>query len=285
MLVSTSFQKTHTKAMKHIKEINGKDYEFDVTTLNIKVAEYNGFWGTDLDVTALIKCNGNESEFKVRICYPAGEVFDYYSQWDFKDLAEMYGEPSEEIEQDFELWYKKHGEELEKNYLDDIIDYLFEEEGGIQNDVLEYLINSKITFERDEFLSMLISDNDMIETAVIDRSYICLPTFMDDFESDEELNKLPYYIKAYPRDYYDVWLEKQKFTLVVNTYLKFDVDIYLSKYLAVNCEVGTGWCHVFEEYKEFLFLLFKHEGITTVKELRDYLENSNYTLKLDEYGC
>ena len=107
--------------MKHIKEINGKDYEFDVTTLNIKVAEYNGFWGTDLDVTALIKCNGNESEFKVRICYPAGEVFDYYSQWDFKDLAEMYGEPSEEIEQDFELWYKKHGEELEKNYLDDII--------------------------------------------------------------------------------------------------------------------------------------------------------------------
>ena len=59
MLVSTLFQKTHTKAMKHIKEINGKDYEFDVTTLNIKVKEYKGFWGTDLDVTTIIKCNGN----------------------------------------------------------------------------------------------------------------------------------------------------------------------------------------------------------------------------------
>ena len=83
--------------MKHIKEINGKDYEFDVTTLNIKVEEYNGFWGTDLDVTALIKCNGNESEFLVRFGYPSGDAYDYYYDMETEYLAEIFGESAEEI--------------------------------------------------------------------------------------------------------------------------------------------------------------------------------------------
>ena len=42
------------------KEINGKKYTFDVTTLDIKLVDYGGFYGTDIRVDVKVKCNNNE---------------------------------------------------------------------------------------------------------------------------------------------------------------------------------------------------------------------------------
>ena len=47
------------------KEINGKEYTFDVTTLDIKLVDYGGFYGTDIRVDVKVKCNNNEYEFSV----------------------------------------------------------------------------------------------------------------------------------------------------------------------------------------------------------------------------
>lgn len=58
--------------MKHIRNINGKNYELDVTTLKIEAAGYGGFYGSNFDVTVLIKCNSKQSEFCVTLDYPAG---------------------------------------------------------------------------------------------------------------------------------------------------------------------------------------------------------------------
>ena len=67
--------------------------------------------------------------------------------------------------------------------------------------------------------------------------------------------------------------------------LIIDVDIYVSKYLAENYEVGTGWDNTFEYVPECIYKFLEHANITTIKELRDYLDNNNYTLKLDEFCC
>ena len=287
LLVSTSFQKTHTKAMKHIKEINGKDYEFDVTTLNIKVEEYNGFWGTDLDVTALIKCNGNESEFLVRFGYPAGDAYDYYYDIETEYLAEIFGESAEEIERDFNSWFNKHSDELEKDYMDMTLDYLYDDEECIQNMVLNHLIEGR----SDDFQELLVSDEDIIKTVTIKGCFMYVPTFMDDsFNFDRvhlrnQFENTPYYLKGLPCDDWGRGIGKKRFPLCINTHLIIDVDIYVSKYLAENYEVGTGWDNTFEYVPECIYKFLEHANITTIKELRDYLDNNNYTLKLDEFCC
>ena len=37
-----------------------------------------------------------------------GWSYDYYSEMDYADLAEMFGETAKEIESDFSAWYDKH---------------------------------------------------------------------------------------------------------------------------------------------------------------------------------
>ena len=61
-----------------IKKINGKEYTFDVTTLDIKLVDYGGFYGTDIRVDVKVKCNNNEDDFSVELCYPMGDAYDYY---------------------------------------------------------------------------------------------------------------------------------------------------------------------------------------------------------------
>ena len=104
------------------KEINGKEYTFDVTTLDIKLVDYGGFYGTDIRVDVKVKCNNNEDEFSVELCYPMGDAYDYYSEMDYSDLAEMFGETAEEIESDFSAWYDKHSDKLETDYVNLFID-------------------------------------------------------------------------------------------------------------------------------------------------------------------
>ena len=67
-----------------IKKINGKEYTFDVTTLDIKLVDYGGFYGTDIRVDVKVKCNNNEDEFSVELCYPMGDAYDYYSSFGFR---------------------------------------------------------------------------------------------------------------------------------------------------------------------------------------------------------
>ena len=77
------------------KEINGKEYTFDVTTLDIKLVYYGGFYGTDIRVDVNVKCNNNEDEFSVELCYTMGDEYDQYSEMDYSELAEMIGENEE----------------------------------------------------------------------------------------------------------------------------------------------------------------------------------------------
>ena len=74
------------------KKINGKEYTFDVTTLDIKLVDYGGFYGTDIRVDVKVKCNNNEDEFSVELCYPMRDAYDYQSEMDYADSAEMCGE-------------------------------------------------------------------------------------------------------------------------------------------------------------------------------------------------
>lgn len=269
--------------MNYLKTIKGKDYEFDVTTLNIEAAGYGGFYGSNFDVTVLIKCNKKQSEFCVTLDYPAGEAYDYYCNMDTEDLAEIYGESVEDIESDFDAWYNKHSDELENDYMDRYIDFFYDYEEDTQTMVLDHLIENL----SDDFQALLVSDEDIIKTVTIKDCYMYVPTFiMNDFELDlvaKEFENAPYYLKGLPCDDWGHGIGKKRFPLCINTHLIIDIDIYVSKYLAENYEVGTGWCNTFEYVPECIYKFLKHENINTIKELRDYLGNNNYTLKLDEY--
>lgn len=54
-----------------------------------------------------------------------GDAYDYYSEMDYADLAEMFGETAEEIEPDFSAWYDKHSDKLETDYVNLFIDECF----------------------------------------------------------------------------------------------------------------------------------------------------------------
>lgn len=277
--------------MKHIRNINGKNYELDVTTLKIEAAGYGGFYGSNFDVTVLIKCNSKQSEFCVTLDYPAGEAYDYYCNMDTKDLTEIFGESLEDIEDEFDAWYNKHSDELENDYMDRYIDFFYDYEEDTQTMVLDNLIEDRSFVHIEDFHALLVSDDDIIKKVLLKDCYMYVPTFMDDsfnFDRDHLRNQFenaPYYLKGLPCDDWGRGIGKKRFPLCINTHLIIDVDIYVSKYIAENYEVGTGWANTFEYVPECIYKFLEHENITTIKELRDYLENNNYTLKLDEFGC
>ena len=162
------------------KDINGKEYTFDVATLNIKLVTYGGFYGTDIRVDVKVKCNNNEDEFSVELCYPMGDAYDYYSEMDYSDLAEIFGEPAEEIESDFSAWYDKHSDKLEKDYVNLFIDeYFWEEEEPFQEMVLDELLSDK-SDNKDELITLIVSDADEITTIETDEDFMYIPDFMDD---------------------------------------------------------------------------------------------------------
>ena len=75
-----------------------------------------------------------------------GDAYDYYSEMDYADLAEMFGETAEEIESDFSAWYDKHSDKLETDYVNLFIDECFwEDEEPFQEMVLDELLSDKRT--------------------------------------------------------------------------------------------------------------------------------------------
>ena len=96
-----------------------------------------------------------------------GDAYDYYSEMDYSDLAEMFGETAEEIESDFSAWYDKHSDKLEKDYVNLFIDeYIFEEEEPFQEMVLDELLSDK-NDSKDELLTLIVSDADEITTFLL----------------------------------------------------------------------------------------------------------------------
>ena len=96
-----------------------------------------------------------------------GDAYDYYSEMDYSDLAEMFGETAEEIESDFSAWYDKHSDKLEKDYVNLFIDeYFFEEEEPFQEMVLDELLSDK-NDSKDELLTLIVSDADEITTFLL----------------------------------------------------------------------------------------------------------------------
>lgn len=186
------------------KEINGKEYTFDVTTLDIKLVDYGGFYGTDIRVDVKVKCNNNEDEFSVELCYPMGDAYDYYSEMDYADLAEMFGETAEEIESDFSAWYDKHSDKLETDYVNLFIDECFwEDEEPFQEMVLDELLSDK-SDNKDELLALIVSDSDEITTIETDEDskQLYYTVYLDDeplvFDTQdypslkEETTEIPY---------------------------------------------------------------------------------------------
>ena len=96
-----------------------------------------------------------------------GDAYDYYSEMDYSDLAEIFGEPAEQIESDFSAWYDKHSDKLEKDYVNLFIDeYFFEEEEPFQEMVLDELLSDK-NDSKDELLTLIVSDADEITTFLL----------------------------------------------------------------------------------------------------------------------
>ena len=60
------------------------------------------------------------------------------------------------------------------------------------------------------------------------------------------------YRKGYPCDGWGAPKEYKLFTVIVNKYVRFEVEMYLSKYAACNYEVGVGWGNIFEYANEML---------------------------------
>ena len=264
------------------KEINGKEYTFDVTTLNIKLVTYGGFYGTDIRVDVKVKCNNNEDEFSVELCYPMGDAYDYYSEMDYSDLAEIFGEPAEEIESDFSAWYDKHSDKLEKDYVNLFIDeYFFEEEEPFQEMVLDELLSDK-NDSKDELLRLIVSDADEITTIETDEDFMYIPDFMDDETTDEEFEHILEYRKGYPCDSWGAFKGYESFKIIVNKYARFEVEMYLSKYAACNYEVGVGWGNIFEYANEMLSKFLSREDIKTIKDLKDYLANNENRILLED---
>ena len=275
--------KCKQKNMSNItKEINGKEYTFDVTTLDIKLVDYGGFYGTDIRVDVKVKCNNNEDEFSVEFCYPMGDAYDYYSDMESSDLAEIYGESAEEIESDFSAWYEKHSDDLETNYVNLFIDDCFwSDEEPFQEMVLDELLSDKCE-AKDDVLALLVSDSDEIQSIRTGEDFMYIPTFMDDDTTDEEFEEIPEYRKGYPCDGWGRTTDKDTFCLVVNKCPKFEVELYVSKYAASNYEVGTGWSNIFEYSNELLSTFVEKEKIKTIKDLKDYLEKTENKIFLEE---
>ena len=271
------------KNMSNItKEINGKEYTFDVTTLDIKLVDYGGFYGTDIRVDVKVKCNNNEDEFSVELCYPMGDAYDYYSEMDYSDLAEMFGETAEEIESDFSAWYDKHSDKLEKDYVNLFIDECFwEDEEPFQEMVLDELLSDK-SDNKDELLALIVSDSDEITTIETDEEFMYIPDFMDDETTDEEFENILEYRKGYPCDGWGAPKEYKLFTVIVNKYVRFEVEMYLSKYAACNYEVGVGWGNIFEYANDMLSKFLSRENIKTIKDLKDYLANNENRILLED---
>ena len=96
-----------------------------------------------------------------------GDAYDYYSEMDYSDLAEISGEPAVQIESDFSAWYDKHSDKLEKDYVNLFIDeYIFEEEEPFQEMVLDELLSDK-NDSKDELLTLIVSDADEITTFLL----------------------------------------------------------------------------------------------------------------------
>ena len=246
------------------KEINGKEYTFDVTTLNIKLVTYGGFYGTDIRVDVKVKCNNNEDEFSVELCYPMG------------------GETAEEIESDFSAWYDKHSDKLEKDYVNLFIDeYFFEEEEPFQEMVLDELLSDK-SDNKDELITLIVSDADEITTIETDEDFMYIPDFMDDETTDEEFEHILEYRKGYPCDSWGAFKGYESFKIIVNKYARFEVEMYLSKYAACNYEVGVGWGNIFEYANEMLSKFLSREDIKTIKDLKDYLANNENRILLED---
>ena len=271
------------KNMSNItKEINGKEYTFDVTTLDIKLVDYGGFYGTDIRVDVKVKCNNNEDEFSVELCYPMGDAYDYYSEMDYADLAEMFGETAEEIESDFSAWYDKHSDKLETDYVNLFIDECFwEDEEPFQEMVLDELLSDK-SDNKDELLALIVSDSDEITTIETDEDFMYIPDFMDDETTDEEFENILEYRKGYPCDGWGAPKEYKLFTVIVNKYVRFEVEMYLSKYAACNYEVGVGWGNIFEYANDMLSKFLSRENIKTIKDLKDYLANNENRILLED---
>lgn len=264
------------------KEINGKEYTFDVTTLDIQLVDYGGFYGTDIRVDVKIKCNNNEDEFSVELCYPMGDAYDYYSEMDYADLAEMFGETAEEIESDFSAWYDKHSDKLETDYVNLFIDECFwEDEEPFQEMVLDELLSDK-SDNKDELLALIVSDSDEITTIETDEYFMYIPDFMDDETTDEEFENILEYRKGYPCDCWGAPKDYKLFTVIVNMYARFEVEMYLSKYAACNYEVGVGWGNIFEYANDMLSKFLSRENIKTIKDLKDYLANNENRILLED---
>ena len=264
------------------KKINGKEYTFDVTTLDIKLVYYGGFYGTDIRVDVNVKCNNNEDEFSVELCYPMGDAYDYYSEMDYADLAEMFGETAEEIESDFSAWYDKHSDKLETDYVNLFIDECFwEDEEPFQEMVLDELLSDK-SDNKDELLALIVSDSDEITTIETDEDFMYIPDFMDDETTDEEFENILEYRKGYPCDGWGAPKEYKLFTVIVNKYVRFEVEMYLSKYAACNYEVGVGWGNIFEYANDMLSKFLSRENIKTIKDLKDYLANNENRILLED---
>ena len=211
-----------------------------------------------------------------------GDAYDYYSEMDYADLAEMFGETAEEIESDFSAWYDKHSDKLETDYVNLFIDECFwEDEEPFQEMVLDELLSDK-SDNKDELLALIVSDSDEITTIETDENFMYIPDFMDDETTDEEFENILEYRKGYPCDGWGAPKEYKLFTVIVNKYARFEAEMYLSKYAACNYEVGVGWGNIFEYANDMLSKFLSRENIKTIKDLKDYLVNNENRILLED---
>lgn len=109
-----------------------------------------------------------------------------------------------------------------------------------------------------------------------------IPDFMDDETTDEEFENILEYRKGYPCDGWGAPKENKLFTVIVNKYVRFEVEMYLSKYAACNYEVGVGWGNIFEYANDMLSKFLSRENIKTIKDLKDYLANNENRILLED---
>ena len=109
-----------------------------------------------------------------------------------------------------------------------------------------------------------------------------IPDFMDDETTDEEFENILEYRKGYPCDGWGAPKEYKLFTVIVNKYARFEVEMYLSKYAACNYEVGVGWGNIFEYANDMLSKFLSRENIKTIKDLKDYLANNENRILLED---
>lgn len=265
------------------RTINDKEYNFEITVHELKLSDYCGYYGSEFLVYCTIACNKKEAETWVTIKYPAGNAYDYYSDCEISDLVEWYPEEAAEIENDFGAWYEKHEDALVKDFIDMIIDCMWNEEDYVQECILDALIENKYNRYSDEFHPLLVSEDDVIRSISLEEDFVYVPEFLCDDFSDEEFDDAPDYLRCYPCSKWGNCAGESIFKLIVNEYERYDITLYISKYLAANYEVGTGWSNIFEYGSYCIRLMFEHEGIHRIGELKKYLSLHNNTIQLEDY--